>query len=152
MSISTLDDLFAADLDDLESLPPVGVPPTGHYTLSVTAERKPNKENNGEYIQFTYEVIEVGEVKNAEEAADAAPGMKFSERFSPIKKDGTPNTYGIGFLKQALAPFAAHFGTGNVSELLTQIDGVTVAASLVRKADRKEPDRWNFTLSNVTVL
>lgn len=85
------DALLSANMDDLDDLPPMGVPPTGHYNLEVTAERKQNADKTGEYVQFSYEVMAVNEVKNAEEADQAAPGMKFSERFSPFKKDGTVN-------------------------------------------------------------
>lgn len=146
------DALLSANMDDLDDLPPMGVPPTGHYNLEVTAERKANKDATGEYVQFSYEVLAVNEVKNAEEADQAAPGMKFSERFSPFKKDGTVNEYGIGFLKEACKPFSAHFGTSNVGETIQQIQKIVVAAELVRRVDKKDPERFNFTLKNVTVL
>lgn len=146
------DALLSANMDDLDDLPPMGVPPTGHYNLEVTAERKQNADKTGEYVQFSYEVLAVNEVKNAEEADQAAPGMKFSERFSPFKKDGTVNEYGIGFLKEACKPFSAHSGTSNVGETIQQIQKIVVAAELVRRVDKKDPERFNFSLKNVTVL
>lgn len=151
-AIRDLDSLMDASMDDIDDLPPVGVPPTGHYNLSVTAERKENKDKTGEYIQFSYEVEGVNEVKDPAEETQAAVGMKFSQMFSPIKKDGTPNEYGIGFLKEAVAPFSAHFGTPKMGETIAQINKVSVAASLVRRVDKKDADRFNFNLKDVVIL
>ena len=146
------DALLDAQMDDLEDLPPVGVPPTGHYNLLVSVERKANKDATSEYIQFQYEVEAVNEIKDEAEATQAAAGMKFTENFSPIKKDGTVNKFGVGFMKEAFAPFAAHFSTGNIGELLGLVQGVSIAATLVRRADKKEEGRFNFKLSDVVVL
>lgn len=150
--IADLDALMDASMDDIDDLPPVGVPPTGHYNLIVSASREENKDKTGEYIKFTYEVEAVNEVKDPAEESQAAVGQKFSQMFSPIKKDGTPNEFGIGFLKEAVAPFSAHFGTGKMGETIAQISKVSVAASLVRRADKKDPDRFNFNLKDVVVL
>lgn len=151
-AIRDLDSLMDASMDDIDDLPPVGVPPTGHYNLSVTAERKENKDKTGEYIQFSYEVEAVNEVKDPAEESQAAVGMKFSQMFSPIKKDGTPNEFGIGFLKEAVAPFSAHFGTAKMGEAIAQINKISVAATLTRRADKKDADRFNFSLKDVVIL
>lgn len=151
-AIRDLDSLMDASMDDIDDLPPVGVPPTGHYNLSVTAERKENKDKTGEYIQFSYEVEAVNEVKDPAEESQAAVGMKFSQMFSPIKKDGTVNEFGIGFLKEATAPFSAHFGTAKMGETIAQINKISVAASLSRRVDKRDPDRFNFNLKDVVVL
>lgn len=151
-AFADMDALLAANMDDLEDLPPMGVPPTGFYTLSVTCNRKPNKDKTGEYFEFAYEVVEVGEVKNAEEADQAAVGMKFSERFSPFKKDGDVNEWGIGFLKEACKPFQQHFGVQTVGEVVQMINSVVITAELSRRADKKDPERFNFSLKNVIVL
>lgn len=152
-AFTDFDSLLNSSMDDLDDLPPVGVPPTGHYTLVVSAERvTPTEADKNEYIKFSYEVEAVNEVKNPEEESQAAAGMKFSQGFSPFKKDGTVNDFGIGFLKEAIAPFAAHFGLSGIGETLQAINKVTVAASLVRKQDRKDPERFNFNLKDVVVL
>ena len=152
-AFTDFDSLLNSSMDDLDDLPPVGVPPTGHYTLVVSAERvTPAEAGKNEYIKFSYEVEAVNEVKNAEEESQAAAGMKFSQIFSPFKKDGTVNDFGVGFLKEAIAPFAAHFGTRGIGEALQAINKVTVAASLIRKQDRKDPERFNFSLKDVVVL
>lgn len=152
-ALTDIDSLLDASMDDIDDLPPVGVPPTGHYTFNVTATREQsNKEGGNEYFKFAYEVVEVNEIKDEAEASQAAVGMKFSQMFSPFKKDGSINEYGVGFLKEAVAPFSAHFGTSKMGETIEQINGVVVAATLTRKKDKKDEDRWNFNLKDVTVL
>ena len=152
-AFTDFDSLLNSSMDDLDDLPPVGVPPTGHYNLVVTAERvDPEEAGKNPYIKFSYEVEAVNEVKNPEEEAQASAGMKFSQIFSPFKKDGTVNDFGVGFLKEAIAPFAAHFGTRGIGEALQAINKVTVAASLIRKVDKRDPERFNFSLKDVVVL
>lgn len=152
-AFTDFDSLLNSSMDDLDDLPPVGVPPTGHYNLVVTAERvDPEEAGKNPYIKFSYEVEAINEIKNPEEEAQAAVGMKFSQIFSPFKKDGTVNDFGVGFLKEAIAPYAAHFCTSGIGETLQAINKVTVAASLIRKKDRKDPERFNFSLKDVVVL
>lgn len=150
-AFADLDSLMDASMDDIDDLPPVGVPPTGHYNLLITASREAS-QSGSEYIKFAYEVEAVNEVKDAAEESQAAVGMKFNQIFSPFKKDGAVNEYGLGFLKEACAPFAAHFGTQKMGDTIAQIDKISVAASLVRRKDKKDPDRWNFSIKDVVVL
>lgn len=147
-----IDALLDASMDDIEDLPPIGVPPTGHYNLEVTATREQSQDKKSEYIKFSYTVLEVNDVKNPEEAADAAVGMKFDNIFSPVKKDGTANTLSIGLMKQALAPFSQHFGTPKIGETIANINKVSIAASLVRRQDKKDEDRYRFALKDVVIL
>ena len=151
-TFTDLDSLMDAQMDDIDDLPPVGVPPTGHYNLSVSAERVSNKDATGEYIKFSYVVEAINEIKNQEEESQAEVGQKFSQNFSPIKKDGTVNEWGMGFLKEAVAPFSAHFGTPKMGETIAQINQVSVAATLVRRVNPKESERFNFNLKDVTIL
>ncbi len=152
-AIRDLDALMDASMDDIDDLPPVGVPPTGHYNLCITAERiTPEDAGKNEYIKFSYEVESVNEVKDPAEQDQAATGMKFSQMFSPFKKDGTINDFGLGFLKEACAPFAAHFGTAKMGDTIAAINKVSVCATLTRKKDRKDPDRFNFSLKDVVIL
>lgn len=148
---TNFEDLMDMQMDAVEDLPPMGVPPTGHYNLLVTASREARDEGN-EYIKFSYTIESVNEVKNPAEETQAAVGMKFTEFFSPLKKDGTVNEFGMKFLKQTMAPFAAHFGGSSFSDVLANIDKVSIAASLVRVKDKNDSDRFNFRLSDVIVL
>ena len=85
-AFTDFDSLLNSSMDDLDDLPPVGVPPTGHYTLVVSAERvTPTEAGKNEYIKFSYEVEAINEVKTPEEESQAAAGMKFSQTFSPFK-------------------------------------------------------------------
>lgn len=149
--MSSFDDLMDMSMDDVEDLPPVGVPPTGHYNLLVSATRE-SKDGGNEFIKFAYTVESVNEVKNADEESQAAVGQNFVEFFSPLKKDGTVNEFGMKFLKQAMAPFAAHFGGANFSAVLQSIDKISIAASLTRTKDKKDADRFNFRLADVVIL
>lgn len=151
-NFADLDALMDAGMDSIEDLPPVGVPPTGAYNLLVTASREAGKESGNEYIKFSYEVTDVLEVKNPDEAKEAAVGMKFTEFFSPFKKDGTPNEWGMKFMKQAIKPFAEHFGAHFFGEALGLIDKVEVMATLIRVTDKKDPDRVSARFSSITIL
>lgn len=151
-SISDMDALFDASLDSIEDLPPVGVPPSGCYNLLVTATREVSKDTGNEFVKFAYEVTAVNEVKNPGEETQAAVGMKWNEIFAPFKKDGTPNEWGIKFMKAAIAPFAAHFGSKSVGDAVAQINKVEVMAVLTRVADKKDPERISARLKDVTVL
>lgn len=151
-SFADFDSLMNASMDDIDDLPPVGVPPTGHYNLLVTASRETSEASGNEYIKFQYEIQDINEIKNEAEASEAAVGQKFSTMYSPFKKDGSINEYGIGFLKEAVKPYAAHFGTTGIGDTLAAIQQVSVAATLVRRQDKKDPERMNFNVKDVVVL
>lgn len=148
---SSFDSIMDMEMDSVEDLPPIGVPPTGHYNLLVSATRE-KRDDGGEYIKFSYTVESINEVKNAEETSQAAVGQNFVEFFSPLKKDGTTNEFGLKFLKQAMQPFALQFGGSSFMEVLQSIDKVSIAASLTRVKDKKDTDRFNFRLADVIVL
>jgi len=39
-----------------------------------------------------------------------------------------------------------------MGDTMAQIDKISVAASLARRKDKKDPDRWNFSIKDVVVL
>lgn len=147
----SFDDLLSMDMTSIEDLPPIGIPPTGHYNLEVTGSRE-TRDGGGEYIKFAYTVMSVNEVKDPLEESQAAVGQNFVEFFSPLKKDGTVNEFGMKFLKQTMQPYADHFGGGNFGEVLNQVNKVAIAATLVRRVDKKDSDRFNFNLRDVVIL
>lgn len=152
-TIRDLDALLDMAMDDIEDLPPVGVPPTGHYNLLVSATRvTPDEAGKNPYIKFAYEVTAVNEVKNPDEANLAAVGMTFTKNFSPVKRDGTVNDIGLKLLKKECAPYAAHFGTSSISSTVEALKTVEVAAAIVRKQDKRDADRWDVYLNDVTIL
>ena len=152
-TFADFDDVMNAGMDDIEDLPPVGVPPTGHYNLCVSAEVK-TSEAGKQYVTFSYEVTAINEVRTEAEASQVAIGMKFRDNFHPTKKDGTVNEWGVKFLKQAVAPFAAHFGTSKMGDVIGQIDKVDIAATLLRKIKKGTTgdDEATFRLEDVTIL
>lgn len=144
--------LLGAQMDDIDDLPPIGVPPSGHYDLSVTCTLEDNAEKTGQYFKFAYEVTNINQLAKEEEAAEVSVGTKFTDRVSPFKKDGTPNEFGMGKLKEMVAPYAASFGVSNIGEAVQQIKDVRITAELKRRVDRKDPERWNFDLKNIVIL
>lgn len=151
MSMNEFDQLMNMAMDDVEDLPPIGIPPTGHYNFTVTATRE-SKDGGNEFVKFTYTVDAVNEVKNTAERDQAAVGMNFVEFFSPLKKDGTRNEWGMKFLKATVQPYASHFNTTNFNKTIAAINSVAVAATLVRTVDKKDSDRFNFRLADVVIL
>ena len=150
--LQDFDSLMDASMDDIDDLPPIGVPPSGSYDLTVTASRETPASGGNDYIKLSYEITSVNEVKNEEEATEAKAGQKFTEMFSPFKKDGTVNEIGMGSMKERLKPFAGHFGTGKISEIIEQMQQVNITASLTRTADKKEEGRFRFRLKDVVIL
>lgn len=146
-----LNDALDLDLDSIDDLPPVGVPPTGHYNLDVTASLE-CAESGTEYVKFSFVVTAVNEVVDPTEADQVQEGMKFSESFFPVKKDGTRNDFSLSLLKAMLAPFAEHFGTTKLSETLAAVDGVSIAASVRRVKDKRDKERFNARISEIVVL
>lgn len=144
--------LLGAQMDDIDDLPPIGVPPSGHYDLIVNCELADNADKTGQYFKFSYEVANINQLANEEEAADVSVGTKFSDRVSPFKKTGEPNEFGMGKLKEIVAPYAAHFGDTVIGETVQKIKDVRITAELKRRVDRKDPERWNFDLKNIAVL
>jgi len=149
-AISDIDALLNASMTDLDDLPPVGIPPSGVYTLEVKAELKQEPGKHPRFV-FTYKVLDILELKDPDTAGEVAVNQQFNVNFSPFKKDGTANEWGIAFLKEATAPFAAHFGTTSVGDTVAQIQGVTCTATLTRK-QKKNSDEVNVSLSDVTIL
>lgn len=140
---ANLDLLFAASLDDIADLASYETPPKGSYILTVTTDVK--EINKKAAIEAAFTVVETVELDNAEDKA-CAVGTKFFVAFM------LGNPVSEGKLKQFLAPFAAHFGTTNVGELVRDtIKDVTVAAIMKHRKDKDDPEKLYADLRNVTV-
>lgn len=150
-SLTDFDALMDASMDDIDDLPPIGVPPSGGYDLRVSCSRE-KSEKGSEYIKVTYEVTNVNEVKNEEEAEEVKAGQKFYEMFSPFKKDGTANEIGMGTLKERLKPFAEKLGETRIGRILEQVKETDITCSLTRRVDRKNEDQFRFSLKDVVVI
>lgn len=143
--------LLAASMDDIDDLPPVGVPPTGHYDLDVSVTLEDNKDKTGQYFKWAYKVDAINQIADEAEAADVAVGTIFIDRVSPFNKAGEPNEFGMGKLKQLCAPFAQHLSAKGIGDVVQQINHLKVSAELKRSPDRKNPEQWRFNLTNVVV-
>lgn len=152
-----VDALLSATMDDIDGLPPLAIPPTGNYTLRVKAERK--EVNEKDAIMTVYEVVEIGEVTDPEEAAEVKIGQQFQNGLFVKTKEGKVNQTGIAAFKNSLEPFAAHFypenpGAASVADLVVKLgDGILINAN-VKRTQRKggADDEYNFRLKSVIVL
>lgn len=140
---ANLDELFAANLDDIADLASYETPPKGSYIFSVSTDTK--EINKKAAVEAAFTVVETVELENAEDKP-VAVGTKFSTAFmlgNPISE---------GKLKQFLAPFAAHFGTTNVGTLVRDtIKEVTVAAIMKHRKDKDDPEKVYADVRNITV-
>lgn len=149
-AFADLESLLDADMDDLEGLPPMGTPPTGHYNLLLTM--KTGDVNDKEAVIATYEVVSINEIKDEEEAGDVKVGQTFNENFILKKKDGKANTTSIGALISRLEPFKAHFGTSKVGETVDKVVQVLISASIRRVPQKDNPEFYNARLSDIVIL
>jgi hypothetical protein len=152
IEILDLDTLLAASMDDLEDLPPFGIPPSGHYNFTMSFDIKEIGEDKRQIPVVEYVIDAVNQLKDEDEAGDVAVGQKFQEAFFLAKKDGTKNSMGIGKLKQRLAPFAERFGTTNIGELIQQVKQVAVSGELKRKPNPKDEDKPNMDIKNIVLF
>lgn len=132
--LKTLDDvqgLLDADLADLADLADFRVPAAGRYGMSLSVETKTIGEHPA--VVFTYEVTEVIELANPEDAAPTI-GDKFGENFN------IDNEYGLGKLKKSLKPYAEFFNTSNIGQLLSSMDGITITGTVKRREDKEKLD------------
>lgn len=141
-----LDALFAASLDDIADLPTFEVPPQGTYICTVSLGIK--EINKKPAVEAEFAVVSTEELEDTE-VAEAAVGTKFSVAFI------LGSNIAEGKLKQFLAPFAAHFGTTNVGELVRdRVKDMTIALTLKHRKNSKgdDPDRIYPDVRNVTVV
>ncbi len=152
LDLTSMDALLGAMMDDLDDLPPMGVPPSGHYNLTVTFDIKKIGDDNKEVIAAEYTVDEINELKDEAERGDVAVGMKFTEFFHVKKKDGSTNTFGIGKLKQRLAPFVSLTEDRSVGGVINAVKQIAVAATIKRTVNKKNEDQFNVDLKDIVVL
>ena len=154
ITFDNVDDLLNASMDDLDDLPPVGVPPSGHYnlTMSMKIEEVGEGSEKRKVIFANYIVDAINELKNEDERDEVLVGQQFREGFYLTKKNGEKNTFGIGTLKERLKPLAERFGTSNIGELVNQCNEIAITVSVKRTANRKQEDQWNMQLKDMVLL
>ena len=154
-----LNDLLDARMDDIDELPPLAVPPTGHYTLTFSMEQK---EHEGkEFLAAQFTVIGINSVKDEDQAGEVKVGQQFGDRTYTKTNAGDVNKVGIAALKTRLMPFAISlFGEGSnptFGEVVEKLQGVEFTAGLVRTARKDKSgevveDSYNFRLKDIIVL
>lgn len=154
LDFGDIDELLNATMDDLDDLPPQGVPPSGHYNLTVSfsIEEIGQDKDKKKVVAAKYIVDAINELKDEEERGEAAVGQQFTEFFHLKKKNGEKNTFGIGTLKQRLAPHAERFGTSNIGELVNQVKQVAITASVKRTVNRMNEDQYNMQMKDIVLL
>jgi hypothetical protein len=147
-----MDDLLDRDIDDLKDLPEFKVPDTGIYKFFVSTGAKFINEKPA--IEWNYTVRELVELADSTipEELRAKPGDKFSIAIFLLGKDGTPSEMGEGRLKDACAPYQAHFGEGNIKKLCRDvIKEVAITAKLTKKPRKDDKTLFEARIEDVTV-
>lgn len=154
ISFDSVEDLLNASMDDLDDLPPVGVPPSGHYNLTMTMsiEEVGEGAEARKVIFASYLVDAINELKNEDERDEVQVGQQFREGFYLTKKTGEKNTFGIGTLKERLKPMAERVGSTNIGDLINATKQVAITCSVKRTANRKQEDMFNMRLSDMVLL
>lgn len=141
-TFANTESLLNANIEDLADLAGFEVPPPGAYVLSVSAELK--KVNSKDVVEAAYEVVETSELESMDSVA-VPNGTKFSTIFM------LDNEFGVGNLKKFLKPFAAHFGTGNMGQLISEIKGIKIAANVKNRKDKNDPERKYAEVNGIAV-
>lgn len=137
-----IDALLGASLDDLDDLPSFDTPPIGVYLVSVTLEQK--KVQDKDALEAAYTIVETVELSDTA-ASPPAPGSKFSTLYML-------NPFGIGKLKEFCVPFAKHFGTSSIGELVKdKIKDVQCAVKVGHRKDKEDPEKVYPTVKIVSI-
>lgn len=154
LQFDDVDALLNASMDDLDDLPPTGVPPTGHYNLTMTMSVEDvEKEGETRKVIFAQYVVDaINELKDEDERAEVAIGQQFREGFYLLKKNGEKNTFGIGTLKERLKPMRERFGTDNIGALINECKQIAITASVKRRVNKANEDQYNMQMKDIVLL
>lgn len=144
--------LLDASMDDLDDLPPVGAPPSGHYNLTVSLNIEKIGDPEKDVVVAEFVVDAINELKDEEERSEVAVGQQFKQFFHLTKKDGTANKFGVGSLKQLCGPFAERLGTKNMREIINGVKQMAITATIKRTVNRKNEDQFNLTVKDIVLL
>jgi len=140
---ANLDELFAGSLDDIADLPSFETPPKGAYILDVSMSTKEINKKPAVSADFT--VVETVELEDADDK-EVAVGTKFNIAFI------LGNNISEGKLKQFLAPFAEHYGTRSIQELVRdKVQNCRIAATMKHRADKDDKEKVYPDIRNVSV-
>jgi len=133
-----------ADLDDIAELPGFKVFPKGGYLFELVKGFEEKDINDSKAIVLEMKLKEIVELKP--ENLDVIPEGETEEK-PPIPGDIVTfswmrsNATGMGLMRQAMEPLAAHLNTRSIREVMTATKGMEVIAILTRTYN-KDRDRW----------
>jgi hypothetical protein len=145
-----LDDILDETLDDLADLPSSKPFPAGAHAVKFFLTRPDAKKPKTYLAKFKYvDAIELSNPTDEPAKADDEAVMFIHT----VKKDGTPNEFGQGQLKQMLQPFVEIVGSNKLSDMLAHLkNGVDAAiVSGVKKGNKEYPND-QMTLTEIKPL
>ena len=131
---SNIDNLLDQNLDDIADLPEFKPFPAGAHRVTINFESKPIGTHPALVMKLT--AIETLELSDAS-ATPVAPGDTTDVSFM------LDNEFGLGNMKLALAPLAAHFGTSKASETTAAAQGAEVL--VVTKVRQNKEKTQSYT-------
>lgn len=138
------DALLERNLADIDDLPSFEVPPKGSYVLLASGIRK--KINDHPAVIIELEVVSTVELVDKTQTP-IVDGSKTGVMFM------LDNEYGLGSMKKFLQPFAAHFGTDNVRELVKEkIQNLTITATMDHQIDSKDKTKIYARPKNIAIV
>lgn len=147
MAENTVDDIDLSLLDknlaDIEDLPSFEVPPKGTYVMLCSGGTK----KIGEHPAVTFDLEVVSTVELADKSQKPPKdGDKTGVMFM------LDNEFGLGNMKKFLAPFAAHFGTDNVRELVKdRIQNVIISCTMDHQVDKEDKTKIYARPKNIVI-
>lgn len=142
-------DLLDKNIDDIEDLPGFETPVNGEYILEMTVLLK--KISDKTCVVTDYVMSQC--VKQDNESEKPTPvGTKFSQMFPLEGDDKEKIGKAISALKAIMAPFSEHFGEPNMKATIVKAmeqASWTVGATVKRRKDREDPEKFWPSVSNV---
>lgn len=146
--MNSLDNILDQTLDDLADMPSISLFPNGAHKVTMEFKVDPVKAS----VMATMTYIEPLELSDPTSGTPAA-GDKNSVFFNLKKKDGTPNTYAQGALKELLKPLQATFGGATTTEILEASKGAEVAVvTKIRVGKGEYEGRDNIDIVKLQII
>lgn len=146
--MSSLDSILDQTLDDLADMPSIQLFPNGAHKVNI--EFKIDSEKDSVQMAMTY--VEPMELADPTSHAPA-PGDKNSVFFYLKKKDGKPNEYAQGALKNILMALKEHFPGSNSKEIMESAKNAEVViVTKIRVGKGEYEGRDNIDIVKLSVI
>jgi hypothetical protein len=145
---NSLDNILDATLDDLADMPSISLFPNGAHKVTLETKIDPVKVS----VMLTLTYVEPLELADPTQTAPEK-GDKNSIFFNLKKKDGTPNTYAQGALKEIVKVLQPTFGGSTTTEILTNSNGAEVAVvTKIRLGKGEYEGKDNIDIVKVQII